>query len=211
MPKGAKAMEIRFLGVHNLESVNTKLTSILVDDILALDAGGLTSSLSFEEQARIRSILLTHGHYDHIRDVPAFALANSDRTIDILGTEATLEILSNRLLDGTIYPKFTEWPSPERPVLKLKKLEPYQARSIGDYSVLPVPVPHSGPTVGYQVSEASDSPAGGLFFTGDTGAGLSECWEYISPELMLVDITFSNEFSDAARERGHLCLSLFGK
>ena len=38
-------MKIRFLGVHNIESDKAKLLSILIDDVLALDAGGLTSLL----------------------------------------------------------------------------------------------------------------------------------------------------------------------
>jgi len=64
-------MNIQLLGVHNCESQNTKLTSLLIDDILVVDAGGLTSSLSFEAQRKLKAILLTHQHYDHIKDVPA--------------------------------------------------------------------------------------------------------------------------------------------
>ncbi len=40
-------MNIRVLGAHNTESRTTRYMSLLVDGILALDAGGLTSSLSF--------------------------------------------------------------------------------------------------------------------------------------------------------------------
>ena len=62
-------MEIRFLGVHNLESVDTKLVSLLIDGVLAVDAGSITTTLSFEEQQRIKSFLITHHHFDHIRDL----------------------------------------------------------------------------------------------------------------------------------------------
>ena len=62
-------MEIRILGAHNVESANTRLTSLLVDGVLAVDAGALTSSLTFAEQEKVSSILLTHCHYDHVRDV----------------------------------------------------------------------------------------------------------------------------------------------
>jgi phosphoribosyl 1,2-cyclic phosphodiesterase len=67
-------MEIRILGAHNVESANTRLTSVLVDGVLAMDAGALTSSLTFAEQEKVSSILLTHCHYDHVRDVAAIAL-----------------------------------------------------------------------------------------------------------------------------------------
>jgi len=42
-------VKVQFLGAHNCESATTRLASILVDDILALDAGGLSSSLLKEE------------------------------------------------------------------------------------------------------------------------------------------------------------------
>ena len=51
-------MEIRILGAHNSESDTARLTSLLVDGTLAVDAGGLTSSLSFSEQAKVDNILL---------------------------------------------------------------------------------------------------------------------------------------------------------
>tara|TARA_Y100000310_G_scaffold215713_1_gene216645 strand:+ start:381 stop:644 length:264 start_codon:yes stop_codon:yes gene_type:complete len=67
-------MKIQILGAHICESQTSKLTSLLIDDVLAIDAGGLTSSLSFEAQQKIKAILLTHQHYDHIRDIPTIAV-----------------------------------------------------------------------------------------------------------------------------------------
>ncbi len=109
-------MKIQFLGVHNCESQNTKLTSLLIDDILVVDAGGLTSSLSFAAQQKLKAILLTHQHYDHIRDVPAivfnFAMANA--AIDIYSILPVYKTLTTHLLNGKVYPKFLGWP-PENP------------------------------------------------------------------------------------------------
>jgi len=67
-------MNIQVLGAHNCESQNTKCISLLIDDALAIDAGGLTSSLSFETQQKLNAILLTHQHYDHVRDIPMLAM-----------------------------------------------------------------------------------------------------------------------------------------
>ena len=67
-------MIIRFLGTHNEESCESRLVSLLIDDILAVDAGSLVSELAFIEQEKIRAILLSHGHYDHIRAVPGLPL-----------------------------------------------------------------------------------------------------------------------------------------
>ena len=67
-------MNIRLLGAHNCESPNSKMVSLLIDGAIALDAGALTSSLSFEAQRKLRAIFLTHQHYDHVRDIPAIAM-----------------------------------------------------------------------------------------------------------------------------------------
>ena len=46
-------MDITILGAHNTESEKTRLTSLLIDDVLAIDAGALTSSLSFGAQQNL--------------------------------------------------------------------------------------------------------------------------------------------------------------
>jgi len=80
-------MRIRFLGTHNSESKNTRLVSFIINDVLTVDAGSLVSELTFTEQKQIKTILLSHGHYDHIRAVPAFAVASwSDHGLHTRGT-----------------------------------------------------------------------------------------------------------------------------
>jgi phosphoribosyl 1,2-cyclic phosphodiesterase len=62
-------MKIRILGAHNIETNTTSFTSILIDDILVIDAGSLTTNLSLKEQENLKAVLLTHQHYDHVRDI----------------------------------------------------------------------------------------------------------------------------------------------
>ena len=67
-------MRVRILGAHNSESRTSRCVCILVDETLAMDAGGLTSNLQLEEQVKIKAILVSHYHFDHIRDIPGLAL-----------------------------------------------------------------------------------------------------------------------------------------
>ena len=198
-------MKIRILGAHMFESKNTRLSSILIDDVLAVDAGGLTSTLSFDEQERVEHILLTHGHYDHIRDVPAIALKNQHRTINVHSIQPALEVLTAHLINGIVYPKFTEWPSPEKPALKLNTKEPYKNVTAGSCEVLAVPVSHAVPSVGFQIT---DSQGKSIFFSGDTGPGLSSCWEHIAPQILIIETALSNKSEGIAPKPGHLCPSL---
>ena len=195
-------MIVRFLGTHNAESRNTRLVSLLIDDVLAVDAGSLVSELTFSEQEKIKAILLSHGHYDHIRAVPAFAFNNSDRTTKVIATQKTLEILSSHLIDGVVYPEFTSEASfLRKATLKLVPLEPFKPRNIEGYKVRAVPVQHNLDGVGLEITSGGKT----LFYTGDTGPGLSSVWANISPQLIITDLTWPNRLFNAAEDAGHLC------
>jgi ribonuclease BN (tRNA processing enzyme) len=199
-------MNIRVLGAHNCESENTRLISLLIDDVLALDAGALTSGLSFAAQQKIKAILLTHQHYDHIRDIPAIAmnLFLRDATINIYSIPEVCDAVTSHLLDDELYPNFHQRP-PDNPTIRLAKIEPGKAKLIEGYSVLAVPVSHSVPTVGYQVA----SPDGKVvFYTGDTGPGLANCWRQVSPQLIITEVTSPDKYKEWAAEAGHLTPSL---
>jgi len=199
-------MNIKFLGAHNCESQNTKFISLLIDDTLAIDAGGLTSSLSFEAQQKLKAILLTHQHYDHIRDVPAIAMNFylCGTAINIYSTQPVYNALTTYLLDGKLYPKFLEQPQ-KNPTIKFTIIEPYQIERIEGYNVLAVKVNHAVPTVGYQIT----SPDGKVvFYTGDTGPGLADCWERVAPQLLITEVTATNKYEEFAKESGHLTPSL---
>ena len=196
-------MIIRFLGTHNAESKNTRLVSFVIDDVLAVDAGSLVSELTFPEQKKIKAILLSHGHYDHIRAVPAFAFNNSDRTTKVIATARTLEILSSHLIDGVVYPKFTSEASfLQKATINLVPLELFKSQQIEGHEVTAVPVPHNLDGVGFQIASGDGKT---LFYTGDTGPGLSSVWGKISPQLIIADLTWPNSLADAAKSAGHLC------
>jgi ribonuclease BN (tRNA processing enzyme) len=199
-------MKVRFLGAHNCESQGTKLVSLLIDDILALDAGGLTSSLTFSEQLKLRAILLTHQHYDHIKDIPLIAmnLFLNQATIDVYSILPVRDAISSHQLNGDLYPRFLEQPEGTE-TINFHVVEPYQEIQIEGYSVLPLPLSHSVPTVGYHITSNDGKK---LFYTGDTGPGLAHCWEYISPNLLVIEVTASNRFGEFGREKGHLTPSL---
>lgn len=196
-------MIIRFLGTHNAESKNTRLVSLLIDDLLAVDAGSLVSELTLAEQKKINTILLSHGHYDHIRAVPAFAFNNSDRTTNVIATRKTLEILSSHLIDGVVYPEFTSESSfLRKATLRLVPVELLERQRIEGYEVMAVPVRHNLDGVGFEIT-SGDGKA--LFYTGDTGPGLSSVWSRISPQLVITDLTWPNNLANAAKDAGHLC------
>jgi len=198
-------VEIEILGAHMTEVAGARPTALLVDGIIALDAGSLCSSLSLEAQQKLKAILLTHYHYDHIRDIPFIGMNVSQQgTIDVYSIPETLAVLYAHLVDGSIYPDFLKWPE-DQPALRFVTIASGEPFNIGGYSVVAVPVAHGVPTVGYQVS----SPEGKkLFYTGDTGVGLAACWQQVSPDLLVTELSLPARMEDWARKVTHLTPNL---
>jgi ribonuclease BN (tRNA processing enzyme) len=199
-------MEIKILGAHSSESKTTKCISFLVDNTLAIDAGGLAASLSLKNQKKIRAVLLTHSHFDHIKDIPLLAL-NSYRmkkTLNIYSLPEVKSIIVAHLLNGRVYPELQKLPV-EKPTVSFHRLTPFRERQIEGYRVLPVPVNHDGNTVGCQITDAGGKS---MFYTSDTGPGLAGCWQLLSFQLLIIDTTFPNSYEEYARETGHLTSAL---
>ncbi len=196
-------MELRILGAHSNEAKGARLTSFLIDNVLAIDAGGLTSALSLAEQEKIKAVLLTHHHFDHTRDLVTlgYNAALWDGQIKVYALSEALDVVVPCLLDGKIYANLLEYPSKKSPTLQFETIEPYKEENVEGYKILALPVKHNTPTVGYQVT----SPRGKkLFYTSDTGPGLFDCWQHIAPDLLICESSVPNMLGDFARKAGHL-------
>ncbi len=197
-------MKIRFLGAHNTETRDTRLSGLLVDGVIALDAGGLTSSLTLSEQLAIKTVLVTHQHYDHIKDLPLLAMNHflNNSSFDVYCLPETGEIISKYLMDGKLYSEFLKKKKDGKAVIYLHNAEPYHKMQIEKYYVTAVPVPHGVPSVGYLFSSTDDKE---VFYSGDTGPGISDCFKNISVKLLIIEVTASNDYVEFCREKGHLC------
>ena len=200
-------MNIRLLGAHNSESKDFRPACILVDNILAIDAGGLISSLSLSEQLAIEALLVTHHHYDHIKDIPMMSMTFhiNERIINIYSIPPVYEALAYIFnYPGKLYSNFLTNPATD-PTIRFTTIEPLKSFSFKGYKILAVPMKHSVPSVGYQIT----SPEGKhLFYSGDTGNGLEDMWQYISPDLLIVEVTAADGFLKSAKEARHLTPAL---
>ena len=196
-------MKVRVLGAHNLESRDARVGGILIDGVLALDCGALTSTLTFEEQLKLKAVLITHHHYDHIKDAVMLGATfyNEGRQLRLYSTTHVREALEYLFaFPGKFYTNLLKKPE-DKPALKFVTIEPLKPFRAAGYEVMAVPVTHSVPAVGFQVSAAGGKR---LFYTGDTGPGLDECWRHVSPDLLIIENTASDRFIDEAREVKHL-------
>lgn len=195
-------MKIKLLGAHNCETLDFRHTCMVIDDIIAIDAGSLTANLSNDDQLRLKALIITHQHYDHIRDVSAFGvnLFQSGRSTDVFTTSKVIDVLNKHFFNSGIYRNFAKAPE-DAPTFRLHPIEPLEEFTVSGYAVKAVLVNHSGITVGFQII----SPDGKQFFyTADTGPGLSECWKEVSPEVLVIEVTESNQSTEKYRKGSHL-------
>lgn len=144
-------MQIHLLGAHQGESREFRFISFLVDARLAIDAGGLTSSLTLDEQLALDAVLITHRHYDHIKDLPMLAHNLWEtKSIDIYAIPDTIAALRKHIFNDVVWPNVEIASEGFFPVL-FHPVEPNRWFEVLDYRVYAIPMPHTVPAVGYCV------------------------------------------------------------
>jgi len=82
----------------------------------------------------------------------------------------------------------------------LIEIKPFDQLDIEGYKVKALPVNHIEGSVGYEIISKEGKS---VFFSGDTGPSLLSIWEHISPQLLIMEVTFPNEREETAKNSGH--------
>jgi len=202
-------MKVKILGAHNCETLEFRHTCFSVDDILAVDAGSITASLSMEEQKKLAAVLLSHQHYDHIRDIVAIGtnLFHAGMSTDIFTIQQVSDILNDHFFTSGIYRNLAAVPE-HNPSLRINVIAPGVPFQAGQYRIIPIPVNHSAYTTGFSIT---DNDGCEIFYTADTGPGLSECWKKTAPKLLIIEVTEPNRSTEILRKARHLTPELLEK
>ena len=200
-------MRVTILGAHQGESREMRFISILVDGSLAVDAGGLTSSLTLEEQMAIEAVLITHRHFDHIKDLPLLHHNTWEtKPLHIYTTADTRDSLVDHIFNGVIWPDMRHTSNGLNPLV-FNVIEPGKTFSVAGYEALAIPMPHSVPTVGYLVKRGGKS----VFYTADTRGEGEPPWGALKPDLLITETTLSNQYDKQAARFGHMTPLSLGK
>jgi ribonuclease BN (tRNA processing enzyme) len=199
-------MRFRVLGCSGGELPHHRTTCFLVDGRLAIDAGALTSSLPLPKLLKVDDVVLTHSHFDHIKDVPLLAdllVGRRARPVRVHASTECARTLRQNVFNGKLWPDFTRIPSPGAPVMDLRAFSTRRAFRAGALTFQPVPVRHPVESVGFVVGNGRTS----FGISGDTGP-TTAFWKLVnaSPGLkaLLVELSFPNELQRLADLSGHL-------
>lgn len=205
-------MQLKILGCHGGETPKHRTSSFLVGDDLAIDAGAITSGLSLAEQERIRSVLVSHPHMDHIRDLATLAdnrCQQGGSTLDVVGIPATIAALKKHFFNDVIWPDFTKIDAKDGPTVRFVEVSPSEPACIGDYEVTPVLVNHTVDTSAFIVRHLGKS----LVYSGDTGP-TDELWAHVNAlddiQALMMEVSFPNEEARLAHDSKHLTPEMLG-
>ena len=114
-------MNIEVLGGFGGESIDCRMTCLLINDAIALDAGSLSQALPIERQQGVHTILLTHSHMDHTNSLPFFienVYGKMEEGIDIYSSPATIYAIRKHLFNNDTWPDFTRLPNHLLPAVR---------------------------------------------------------------------------------------------
>jgi ribonuclease BN (tRNA processing enzyme) len=199
-------LKITVLGCSGGELPRHRTTCFLVDRELAIDAGALTASLPIADLLRIDDIVLSHSHFDHVKDVPLLAdlvVGMRSRPVVVHASPECARTLRTSVFNGRLWPDFTRIPDARRPVVRIQTFQPGRPFRAGRYEFLPVKMRHTVESVGFVVSDGPTAIA----ISGDTGPTRA-FWKHVNAEprlkALFVETSFPSALQDLATRSGHL-------
>jgi ribonuclease BN (tRNA processing enzyme) len=207
-------MKIRVLGSAGSEMPDHNLPAFLIDGTILMDAGTIGLSLNNSEQWKIKYILLSHAHLDHIKGIP-FLLDNiivtkKKHSVTVMGGREVLRDLRQNVLNDRIWPDFTKIPDSRNPVLMYRDLSPSRPVMINGYTVHCEKVTHAVPAYGYIIEDRNKKAAA---YTGDTGP-TDLFWKKVGRYnvcCLITEVSFPNSMNKLALISGHLTADLLKK
>jgi ribonuclease BN (tRNA processing enzyme) len=207
-------MRLKVLGAYGASDAEHNLTGYLLDDWFAVDAGTLTSKLSFTQQARIQGVFITHSHADHIRDLPHLIhnrFSQNTGPLTIFAAREVMDLLVKNVFNGVVWPDFSGLISPltNKPAVEYRPVFPGKKVLFNGLSLTAVPVDHQIPAAGVIVELGGQA----ITFTGDTGP-THDIWKRTNKTenvvAVVTEASFPNDQQSLADETAHLSPDTFG-
>ncbi len=191
---------------YGASTLGQHLTCFVVDDCVAIDAGSLAFSATAAHRERVRDVVLTHAHLDHIAGLPLFIddlFATLTKPVRIHATQDVIDTLEKHIFNWSVYPRFSELTNDYGPVMEYRAFLPGNEISICHLMVTPVEVNHLVPAAGFIFTDQYTKIA----LSGDT-AEMDEFWAAVNQltdlSALFVECAFPESMRGLAEVSHHL-------
>jgi cAMP phosphodiesterase len=198
---------------HGVATLDQRLTCFLIDDCVAVDAGSIAIALSDEQRIKVRDIIVTHPHMDHIASLPIYIddlYPLLKEPMRIYATPEVIDLLERDVFNWNVYPRFSDLKNDYGPVMEYVPIPIGRSFSVAHLNVVAVPVNHIVPTVGLVVSDNQTSVA----FSSDT-AETEEFWKLVNGvshlDALLIEASFPNGMAKLAEVSRHFTPATLGQ
>ena len=200
-------MKFRVLGCSGGQVPGQQLSSYLVNEDLLIDAGSTTAVLNLKAQSKIKNVLVTHAHLDHVMSLATLAdnLFGIDGVIRVWGLQDVLAGLRASFFNDTLWPDFTRitGDGQSSPVLSFRPMTPGKTAAIDGLKVTAIPVHHAVTSTAFFV----ENQHAVLLHVGDTGP-TERIWEMARKKKKLravvLEASFPNRLQEIADLSQHL-------
>jgi len=182
-----------------------RLTCFLIDECVAVDAGSIALALTSEQREKVRDIIVTHPHMDHIASLPIFIddlFETLKSPVRIHATAEVIDLLERDIFNWNVYPRFSELKNEYGPVMQYVPIPAGKEFRVAHLTVTAVTVNHIVPTVGLVVSDGKSIVA----FSSDT-AETDEFWNVLNRapriDALLIEASFPNSMAKLAEVSRH--------
>jgi cAMP phosphodiesterase len=194
-------------------TLEQRLTCFLIDDCVAIDAGSVAIALTAEQRTKVRDIIITHPHMDHIASLPIFIddlYPTLTQPMRIYATPEVIELLERDVFNWNVYPRFSDLKNDYGPVMEYVPIPANGTFSVAHLEVTAVAVNHIVPTVGLLITDGKSHIA----FSSDT-AETEEFWKVVNEnrqlDALLIEASFPNEMAKLAEVSRHFTPASLGK
>jgi cAMP phosphodiesterase len=181
------------------------LTTYLINDTLAIDAGAIAVGLSKEEQLRLRSIIITHVHLDHIFSLPLYLTDLYEEIrepVKLFATQSDFDALRQHIFNPRMWIALETMKNDGADLISWRPIRSGESFVAEGLKITPIPVTHTVLTHGLIVEDDRSA----LLFTSDTGA-TERIWQAANEcdklRAVFIDISFPNRLTELARVSQH--------
>jgi ribonuclease BN (tRNA processing enzyme) len=195
------------LGAYGSYQKQKGCTCFKLGDSTLIDAGSVFDSLTRKQILNIDKVLLSHSHFDHIKDLPFLFeghLRDREKTVEVYGSLETINSVKEHIFNDIVWPKFHKINlNNGKPVVVFKLIDTESVIEFEGLSVSVFEAVHSVPCYGFVIKGQKNN----VVISSDTLINPlipKICESLQGKTTLFIECSYPNEYKELAKTTFHL-------